>query len=191
VTRRADVRIVAATNRDLAARGEAGQFREDLFYRLNVFPLDVPPLRRRPEDVVPLANAFLSQFARRYGRRAARLGAGATASLLAHDWPGNVRELENAIQRAVTVTEGDEVTRGDLPPSFTAPPMLEAIPSDESARDSWSLDEVERDHIVRVLRRQKGNVTNTARQLGISRTTLWRKMHKYRLMRPPAAEKRA
>jgi two-component system response regulator HydG len=186
-----DARVIAATNVPLQELMRSGRFREDLFYRLNVVTIELPPLRERVEDIPLLAAYFLEKYARRAGKQIRGFAADAKASLVRYDYPGNVRELENAIQRAVTVTEGDEVTRGDLPPSFTAPPMLEAIPSDESARDSWSLDEVERDHIVRVLRRQKGNVTNTARQLGISRTTLWRKMHKYRLMRPPAAEKRA
>jgi len=97
-----------------------------------------------------------------------------------------VRELENAIQRAVTLAEGNEIARADLPASFTVPQYLEAGRVEADTRESWSLEDVEREHIVRVLKRQKGNVTNTARQLGISRTTLWRKMHKFHLARPPA-----
>ena len=184
-----DARVIAATNVPLQELMRRGRFREDLFYRLNVVTIELPPLRERVEDIPILSAYFLEKYARRAGKSLRGFASDAKVALTRYHFPGNVRELENAIQRAVTIAEGDEITRADLPPTFFAPPLLEAVPSDESARDAWSLDEVERDHIVRVLRRQNGNVTNTARQLGISRTTLWRKMHKYRLMRPPAAAK--
>jgi len=170
VTRRADVRIVAATNRDLAARVEIGHFREDLFYRLNVFPLDVPPLRRRPEDVVPLGNAFLVQFARRYGRRAARLGTSATASLLAHDWPGNVRELENAIERAVILSHGEELDALHL--GATGQPPAPA------AGGALTLAALEEAHVRRVLARS-ASLDEAARILGIDPSTLYRKRRDY------------
>jgi NtrC-family two-component system response regulator AlgB len=172
VTRHADVRIVAATNRDLGAQVEAGHFREDLFYRLNVFPLDVPPLRRRTEDVVPLASAFLVQFARRYGRRAARLGAGATASLLAHDWPGNVRELENAIERAVILSHGEELDA--LPLGSTGQPPA------PGAGGALTLAALEEAHIRRVLARS-ASLDEAARTLGIDPSTLYRKRRDYGL----------
>jgi two-component system response regulator HydG len=181
-----DARVIAATNVNLKTLLEQGRFREDLYYRLNVVTIELPPLRDRREDVPLLAAYFLERYARRAGRTIEGFAEDAKAALLRYDYPGNVRELENAIQRAVTVAEGALITRADLPAAFLAQPTLPAPPSGEEVRDSWSLEDVERDHITRVLRRQKGNVTNTARQLGISRTTLWRKMHKYHLARPPA-----
>jgi two-component system response regulator HydG len=185
-----DARVLAATNVPLQELMKAGRFREDLFYRLNVVTIELPPLRERREDIPLLASYFLEKAAQRAGRTIEGFAADAKAALVRYDYPGNVRELENAIQRAVTLADGRQITRADLPPSFFATPYLEAVKSEESARDAWSLDEVERDHIARVLKRQKGNVTNTARQLGISRTTLWRKMHKYRLMRPPPSQEK-
>ena len=185
-TRIVDVRVVAATNVDIKRLLAEGRFREDLYYRLNVVTIELPALRDRREDIPLLAGYFLEKYARRSGRAIEAYAEDAKAALLRYDYPGNVRELENAIQRAVTLAEGKEIMRGDLPPQFTQPVSLPAGRNDEDARDAWSLEDLERDHITRVLSRQKGNVTNTARQLGISRTTLWRKMHKYHLARPPA-----
>jgi NtrC-family two-component system response regulator AlgB len=172
VTRRADVRIVAATNQDLKALVGAGRFREDLYYRLNVFPLEVPPLRRRQEDVIPLANAALLQFARRYGRRVARLGPNAAASLLAHDWPGNVRELENAIERAVILSQGEEL--GALSPG---PPGQPPAPA---AGGELTLAELDEAHVRRVLARS-ASLDEAARILGIDPSTLYRKRRDYGL----------
>jgi transcriptional regulator with PAS, ATPase and Fis domain len=186
-----DARVLAGTNVSLQELMRAGRFREDLFYRLNVVTIELPPLRERREDIPLLASYFLEKYARRAGKEFEGFAPDAKAALVRYDYPGNVRELENALQRGVTIAEGKQITRADLPPAFFVAPFLEAVKTEEGARDSWSLDEVEREHIARVLKRQKGNVTNTARQLGISRTTLWRKMHRYRLMRPPAEEKRA
>jgi transcriptional regulator with PAS, ATPase and Fis domain len=184
--RRVDVRVIAATNVDLKKLLRQGRFREDLFYRLNVVTIELPPLRDRRDDIPILAGYFLEKYAVRANKQIDRFANDARAVLMRYDYPGNVRELENAIERAVTVAEGDSIVAADLPPSFLVPPLLEAGRPAEEERDAWSLDDVERDHIARVLVRQKGNVTNTARQLGISRTTLWRKMHKYSLARPPA-----
>ncbi len=180
-----DVRVLAATNGDLHRLMQDGRFREDLFYRLNVVSIELPPLRERRDDIPILASYFLEKYTQRAGKPIDGFTADAKTALLRYDYPGNVRELENAIQRAVTLSEGRMVRREDLPPAFFTPQFLEAGRSAEDARDAWSLDEVERDHIARVLKRQKGNVTNAARQLGISRTTLWRKMNKYNLTRPP------
>ncbi|MEP7028401.1 MAG: sigma 54-interacting transcriptional regulator [Candidatus Eisenbacteria bacterium] len=180
-----DVRVIAATNSDLHRLMQEGRFREDLFYRLNVVGIELPPLRERREDVPLLASYFLEKYAQKADKTIDGFTADAKAALLRYAYPGNVRELENAIQRAVTLSDGRMLRREDLPPSFFTPQFLEAGRTAEEARDAWSLDEVERDHIARVLKRQKGNVTNAARQLGISRTTLWRKMNKYNLTRPP------
>jgi NtrC-family two-component system response regulator AlgB len=171
MTRRADVRIVAATNRDLKGLADAGRFREDLFYRLNVFPLEVPPLRHRPEDVIPLANTFLVQFARRYGRRIARLGPKLTASLLTHYWPGNVRELENAIERAVILSQGEELG---------APLEPSGLPPTPAAGGAVTLAELEEAHVRRVLARS-ASLDEAARILGIDPSTLYRKRRDYGL----------
>jgi two-component system response regulator HydG len=180
-----NARVLAATHVDLKQLVAAGNFREDLYYRLNVVTIELPSLRDRREDIPLLAAYFLEKYARRLGRRVEDFSADAKAALLRYDFPGNVRELENAIERAVTLAEGSSIQRDDLPASFYAPTLLPAgTRADDDARDAWSLEDVEREHIQRVLRRQKGNVTNTARQLGISRTTLWRKMNKFRLARP-------
>jgi transcriptional regulator with PAS, ATPase and Fis domain len=179
-----NARVIAATHVDLKQLIADGRFREDLYYRLNVVTIELPALRERREDVALLARYFLDKYARRLGRKIDDFSAEAKAVLLRYDFPGNVRELENAIERAVTLTEGKVIQREDLPPSFYAPTLLPSGRTDEDLRDSWSLEDIEKEHIQRVLRRQKGNVTNTARQLGISRTTLWRKMNKFRLARP-------
>jgi len=185
-TRIVDVRVVAATNAPLKRLLADGRLREDLYYRLNVVAIELPPLRERQEDIPLLAGYFLEKYARRSGRAIEGFSDDAKAALLRYGYPGNVRELENAIQRAVTLAEGKELTRADLPGQFSQTATLPAGRTDEDARDAWSLEDLERDHMSRVLQRQRGNVTNTARQLGISRTTLWRKMHKYHLVRPPA-----
>jgi two-component system, NtrC family, response regulator HydG len=181
-----NVRVLAATNVDLKRLLAAGRFREDLYYRLNVVAIELPSLRERREDIPLLAGYFLDKYARRAGRELDGFSDDAKAALLRYDFPGNVRELENAIQRAVTLAEGKQITRADMPPAFLQAASLPAATTGEDARDAWSLEDLEREHIQRVLLRQKGNVTNTARQLGISRTTLWRKMHRYRLARPTA-----
>ena len=183
-TRIADVRVVAATNRDLGAAVARGAFREDLFYRLNVVGLELPALRERREDIPLLAAYFLERYARKLGRRALRFAPEALALLARYDFPGNVRELENAVERAVALAEADTVTAADLPPAVARPKLLSEGRDGAEARDTWSLEEVEREHIERVLRRHRGNLANAARQLGISRTTLWRKMRSYRIAKP-------
>jgi transcriptional regulator with PAS, ATPase and Fis domain len=183
-TRIVDVRVLAATNVDIKRLLDEGRFREDLYYRLNVVTIELPSLRERREDIPLLAGYFLDKFARAAGREITGFAEDAKAALLRYDYPGNVRELENAIQRAVTLAEGSTIARTDLPPAFLQAATLPPGRVDEDVRDSWSLEDLEREHIQRVLKRQRGNVTNTAKQLGISRTTLWRKMHKYHLARP-------
>ncbi len=194
LTRLVDVRVVAATHRDLHTEVQAGRFREDLFYRLNVVQIELPPLRERREDIGLLASYFLDRLANRSGGRAHRFAPDAMALLERYDYPGNVRELENAIEHAVAVAERPVITAGELPASMRSPRMLprhaESVRAAERAaadaadeRASWSLAEVERDHIRRVLQRHDGNATAAARQLGISRTTLWRKLRQYGLRR--------
>jgi DNA-binding NtrC family response regulator len=208
VTRLVDVRVIAATHRDLLAEIAAGRFRQDLYYRLNVVQIDLPPLRERREDIGLLASYFLDRIGRREGRTGLAFSPEAAALLERYDYPGNVRELENAVDHAVAVAEGRLILPADLPAAIRAPRLLpvnaeaQRAPSErrraavrpvsgaeagdrEPDRDTWSLADVEREHVVRVLARHNGNATTAARQLGISRTTLWRKMREFGLARPP------
>ena len=188
-----DVRVVAATHRDLLAEVAEGRFREDLYYRLNVVQIDLPPLRERREDIGLLASYFLDRSGKKEGREGLRFAPETEALLQRYDYPGNVRELENAIEHAVAVSEGSTIRPEDLPHAFRVPRLLprraaseapdEAPPAAIESRDSWSLADVEREHIQRVLDVHRGNATAAARQLGISRTTLWRKLKQYGLKR--------
>ena len=179
---RVDIRVIAATNRDVKKALAEGAFREDLYYRLNVFHIEIPPLRERREDIPLLANFFREKFARELGKPVTGFDEGAQTYLMRHDYPGNVRELENAVERAVTLAEGTEVTPPDLPPSIreARTPLLghgKPFPYSESL----SLAQLEAEHIRRVLVHTAGNTTKAARSLGISRSTLWRKMREYGL----------
>jgi DNA-binding NtrC family response regulator len=179
---RVDVRVIAATNRDLKRSLAEGRLREDLYYRISVFQIELPPLRERREDIPLLANYFRERFARRLGKRIDRFSDQAQYYLMRYDYPGNVRELENAIERGVTLADGREISHLDLPPTFreSLVPLLpegHAFPYSES----MSLAQLEAEHIRRVLTRFAGNTTKVAKALGISRTTLWRKMKEFRI----------
>ena len=188
-TRIVDLRVVAATHRDLHEEVRAGRFREDLYYRLRVVQIDVPPLRERREDIGLLASYFLERVARVQGKSGMSFSPEAIEVLEQYDYPGNVRELENAVEHAVTLAEGRTITPADLPAMLRSGRLLpeRAEPVRAAAetidRDRWSLAEVEKDHIRRVLARHRGNATAAARQLGISRTTLWRKLREYGVAR--------
>src|SRR5207237_1211489 len=195
--------------RDPRAETAAGRFREDLYYRLNVVQIDLPSLRERREDIGLLASYFLQKVSERQRRTGLTFSPEAAALLERYDYPGNVRELENAVEHAVAVAEGTKILSADLPAALRSPRLLPATagssrvppelgrragegsvpavaPPAEPERDTWSLADVEREHIVRVLARHGGNATVAAKQLGISRTTLWRKMREYGLARAPA-----
>jgi DNA-binding NtrC family response regulator len=174
-----DVRVIAATNRDLAAMIADGSFREDLYYRLNVIEVVLPPLRERREDIPALAEHFMARAAGRLGREV-RLSAEAVERLLRYPWPGNVRELENAIERAAILARGDAITPEDLPPHVAA--GLNLGPSPTLPRQT-TLAETERDHILTTLERFGRNHSAAAEALGIGRTTLWRKLKEYGLER--------
>jgi len=169
--RRVDVRVVTATNRSLRDEISAGRFRDDLYYRLNVIPVQLAPLRERREDILPLARHFLARHAAESGRRLA-LAPDAEEALVAHQWPGNVRELENAIERAVVLAHGERITPEDL--------LLEQRPGPgELARDGTlqeSLDRAAAARIRAALEAAKGNRAEAARGLGVDRTTLYRLM---------------
>jgi NtrC-family two-component system response regulator AlgB len=173
--RTADVRIVAATNRDLEAEVAAGRFREDLLYRLNVIEVTVPPLRDRRADLLPLADHLLARFAAGSGKPVAGFTAAARDAVVRHRWPGNVRELRNAVERAVLLCRGPEVDAADLPPSVTAPP-----PAKVGVGEGVSLDAVEVEHIRRVLA-SSPTLEDAARTLGIDASTLYRKRKRYGL----------
>jgi two-component system response regulator HydG len=162
-----DVRIVCATNQDLEACVEQGRFREDLYYRLRVFTLVMPPLRTRPEDILPLARMFLAQ--EKHPTR--RFTAAAEQALVRHRWPGNVRELANAVQHAAVFSAGANVDVPHLPAEVVRP-----RPPRSRGPVLQSLAEVERQHVIRVLEACGGRQADTARILGIGRTTLWRKL---------------
>ncbi len=175
-----DVRIIAATHRDLEEGVTVGSFREDLFYRLNVFQLRIPPLRDRPEDLEPLADAFLAEFSTRLGRGPLRLSPSAVHALHSHRWPGNVREFRNTLLRAATLAPSDMLSAEDLmvlQPGSGGP--LSAPATAGYAFEDLPLEEVERRHILRTLERCEGNKSQTARILGINRTTLWKKLIRY------------
>jgi PAS domain S-box-containing protein len=167
-----DVRIVAATNRDLAALVEQGAFRQDLYYRLHVVPVDLPPLREHPEDIPLLAENFLSQMAARTGKRAKQLTPQALKLLLDHPWPGNVRELENALEYAVVTSEDDFLRPEDLPS------RLRQRPPSANGSLATALSLTEKDSLLAALR-ASSTVEEAAHRLGIGRATLWRKMKRY------------
>jgi two-component system response regulator HydG len=171
-TRPIHVRIVAATNKDLLPEVAAGRFREDLYYRLRVMELRVPPLRERREDLLPLARILLAEMALRLKRPVEGLSGPAADLILAYAWPGNVRELANAMERAVAVTPGSRVEAVDLPPE------LRALPPAEAGRRT--LETVERDHILTILEAAGGNRKAAALVLGIGPATLQRKLSAYR-----------
>ncbi len=181
-SKRVDVRVIAATNRDVKKALAEGAFREDLYYRLNVFHIELPPLRERREDIPLLANYFREKYARELRKPVLRFSDSAQLHLMRYDYPGNVRELENAIERAVTLAEGSEITPADLPPAIreSRVPLLERGPAFPYS-ESLTLAQLEAEHIRRVLLHAAGNTTKAAKSLGISRSTLWRKMREYGL----------
>jgi len=171
---KSDFRIISATNRDLEATVASGSFREDLYYRLNVFSISVPPLRERDEDVVLLAQHFLSKYSASMNRVFTGFEAEALDALRRHRWPGNVRELENAIERAVVIGTPPTVRAGDLP--------IKPAP-EEALSEDLSLESVEVAHIRRILEQCGGNVMRAAKTLGIDRVTLYNKIKKFNLPR--------
>ncbi|MDM7916329.1 MAG: sigma 54-interacting transcriptional regulator, partial [Candidatus Eisenbacteria bacterium] len=187
-TYRADVRVIAATNRDLDSAIARQEFREDLYYRLNVFQIHIPPLRERPEDVLPMAEAFLEDLGRTMGRPAAGISRDARDWLLSHTWPGNVRELRNAIERAILLCDGGLITREHLPAAMARP----AVASPNGAAGlpgagglippaGVDLDSVERRYVEAALHQAKGNKSKAARLLGLSRAQLYTRLEKHGL----------
>ncbi len=184
-----DVRIIAATNRNLEDLVEKGLFREDLYYRLSVFPIFIPPLRERPTDIIPLAEHFLEKYSALYGKNIKRLSSPAIDLLMQYHWPGNVRELENAIERAVLICDEEVIRSYHLPPSLQT-----AKSSDTRARLTLAeaVEKVERELIVEALKETRGNQSRAADLLGTTLRILNYKIKKYginpKLFRTPKKE---
>jgi len=171
-----DTRIIAATNRDLLEAIAQGGFREDLYYRLNVVQIDLPPLRARGNDVLVLAQRFIERFAERHKVPVRGLSPEAAEQLLRHDWPGNVRELMNAVERAVALSRGELIQVADLPERVRDAEQARIDIAASNAEDLVTLEEVERRYIARALAATGGNKTQAARILGVDRKTLFRKL---------------
>jgi two-component system response regulator PilR (NtrC family)/two-component system response regulator HydG len=172
-----DVRVLSATNRDLTQRMREGVFREDLFYRLNVIEVMLPPLRDRAEDVLPLAEHFLTEAATRTGKRIGAFTQAALKILLAYPWPGNVRELENVIERAIALADGAQIGPDDLPSQVRERRSADVLAG--ALARGLTLAELEREYINRVLQAEGGNKTRAAQRLGLDRKTLYRKLEEY------------
>jgi DNA-binding NtrC family response regulator len=182
-TLEADIRLITATNRDLAQLAQEGKFRQDLFFRLNVVTINLPPLRERVNDIPLLAQAFLKELAAENNKPVDAIAPDVMQVLLAYPWPGNVRELRNVIERMVVLARGKQLTERDLPPNIQAGVAGQALAGGKAAT---SLEEANRRMILAALETQKGNRTRVAAQLGISRRTLLRKLHEFGLL--PAKE---
>jgi len=184
-----NIRIVATSNRDMAEAVAKGVFREDLYYRLNVFPIAIPALRQRPEDIVPIARHFVAEHGGRFGRTGMRLSSAAEAQLRAHTWPGNIRELENVIQRALIMASGPVIEPEALnlaprPTEAASPPLAAEIPAPsalpETEKRADNMKDLERDHILRTLAEVGGSRKKAIERLGISERTLRYKLQQYR-----------
>jgi two-component system response regulator HydG len=178
-----DARIVCATNRDLEAEIESGRFRSDLYYRINVIRIDLPPLRARGDDVLLLAQRLVAQMAGAAGKNVAGIAAPAAEKLLAYAWPGNVRELRNCIERAVALTRFEEITVADLPETIQDYRRSRLVLDLDDPGQLPPLEEVERRYILRVLEAVQGHRTRAAEVLGLDRKTLYRKLSQARALR--------
>jgi transcriptional regulator with GAF, ATPase, and Fis domain len=186
-TIRVDVRLIAATNRNLLQDVKDGRFREDIYYRLNVFPTHIPPLRERREDILPLTDYFIEKFNGKLEREVKSIDSRVKDVLVSYDWPGNIRELENFIERIVLMAVGDTITFEDIPPEWKS--AAEAISLSQKAGQKrpfkdfvkGHMEEVEKQTIIQCLDEVGGNVTKAAQRLGLSRKGLQLKMIKYNL----------
>lgn len=174
-----DARIVAASNRDLESMVEEQRFREDLYYRINVIHVPLPPLRARGGDVLLLAQHLIDRFATHAGKRVTGLSAEAADKLLAYGWPGNVRELSNCIERAIALTRDEELTVSDLPEKIRSYRSSTLVLSADDPSEILPLEEVERRYILRVVESAGGNRSLAAQLLGVDRKTLYRKLERY------------
>jgi DNA-binding NtrC family response regulator len=171
-----DVRLVAATNKSIEELVREGEFREELYYRLNVISLIVPPLRRRKADIIPLAEHFLKIYSSKMNKEVLRISPKARQFMIRYEWPGNVRELENAIERAVVLAQSDTISLNDLP--FKAKPQQHDI-LQKAYKGDWDLKRLEKEYILYILAECEGNHSKASEKLGIARNTLWRKLKEY------------
>ena len=178
-----DVRVLAATNRDLETAVEEGRFRKDLYYRIDVIQVDLPPLRARGTDVLLLAQHFIDHYAARAKKQVGRIAEGAAEKLLAYDWPGNVRELRNVIERAVALTRLDHLTLEDLPEKIRDFRGEHVVIGGSDPTELVPLEDVERRYILHVLQCVQGNRSLAARRLGLDRKTLYRKLRQYGVLK--------
>ena len=174
-----DARIVCATSKDIETEVVEKRFREDLFYRINVVHIELPPLRSRGDDVLTLAQMFTARFAKRHGKNVGGLSPAAAEKLLSYSWPGNVRELQNSIERAVALTEFNEITVDDLPPKIRDYKSSHVLLAGSDPTELVTLEEVERRYIQRVMEAVSWNKSDATRVLGIDRSTLYRKLDRY------------
>ena len=182
--RKASVRVIGATNEDLAGLVKAGKFREDLWFRLRVVPVRLPPLRERREDIPALVEHFVQKHALRLGRPPLQPDAAAMRALLDHAWPGNIRELEHAVERGLLLAQGDAITLADLPPELTPAPTADG--SDDGGRYRKARDAWERRWFEDLLREAGGSVTDAARAAGLHRSTLYEKLTRFGLVEKDA-----
>ena len=185
-----DVRVLAATNVNLRQAVRERAFREDLFYRLNVVPVHVPPLRERREDISVLVDHFVRKLARACGRDVRGVSAGALDALVRYDWPGNVRELENALHRAVVLAHGPVIQLDDVPLDVAMPETARHLPEDAVLPLRDACDRFERQYVLRVLERAGWNVSRAARILGVHRNTILAKLAAWGIQRPATPEGR-
>jgi two-component system response regulator HydG len=174
-----DVRILAATNRDVESAIEEKRFREDLFFRINVIHIPLPPVRARVGDILPLAQRFIVQIAARAGKNVTGISPPAAAKLVAYPWPGNVRELINCVERAVALTRHEQIVVDDLPEKVQDHKSSQLVLGGDDPSELLPMDEVEKRYILRVLDAVAGNKTAAARILGFERKTLYRKLERY------------
>jgi two-component system response regulator FlrC len=191
-----DVRIVAATNQDLQQRVKDGKFREDLYFRLAVFPIRIPPLRERQQDILPLAEHFLVRYGRTMGRQGLKLSPQSKQALQSYPWPGNVRELENAMQRALLLSDGDLIEPNDIElhgsepaPTYSGPsaqlaangtPLAYSSDNESTTSGAQDMDSIEREHILKVLKQVGGNRKDAVNILGLSERALRYKLKAYK-----------
>jgi transcriptional regulator with GAF, ATPase, and Fis domain len=186
-TIKVDVRLIAATNRNLLQDVKDGRFREDLYYRLNVFPTHLPPLRERREDILPLTDYFIEKFNGKLDREVKHIDARVKDVLVSYDWPGNIRELENFIERIVLMAGGDTITFENIPPEWKSAAEAISVSQRGGQKKHFKdfvkghMEEVEKQSIIQCLEEVGGNVTKAAQRLGLSRKGLQLKMIKYNL----------
>ena len=175
-----DLRIIAATNKDLDTLVKEKRFREDLYYRLKVMVITLPPLRERTRDIIPLAEYFIASYCETSGEKIKKLSPECREIFLKYDWPGNVRELKNVIERATILSRSEELLAEHLPHELRSGKSSASAPAPSTAIDAdMTLDELEKTHIIKVLKKSGGNKTLASRMLGVSRLTLRKKMKDY------------